>query len=120
MRYIIILLFVSSQCFGQCSHNVYDIATNTYKIIPCTQEEILQRQIDDSLWQVQTITDSITLSDNNFALATIIQTAKSAEGVAYNQLTASQIRALVAILLFKEKAIEPKTLVIRPLTTWIK
>lgn len=49
----------------------------------------------------------------------IIQTAQSAVGVQFDQLTNIQLRALVAILLWKNGAID-NTGVVRPLAEWVK
>jgi XkdW protein len=46
-------------------------------------------------------------------------TAQSAVGVAFDQLTAAQLRSLVAILLWGEKALD-RNGVIRPLAEWVR
>lgn len=49
----------------------------------------------------------------------VVSLAQSAVGVTLNNLTAAQVRALVAILLWKEGAVTPAG-AIRPLAEWVR
>jgi hypothetical protein len=50
----------------------------------------------------------------------VVQLAQSAIGVTLDNLTAAQIKALVAIMLYEHSAIDPSTLTIRPLSAWVQ
>lgn len=51
--------------------------------------------------------------------ARVRTTAQSAVGVAFDQLTAAQLRALFGLLLFREGALD-KNGVVRPLAEWVR
>lgn len=57
-------------------------------------------------------------SDDDKLRAAIVSVAQSAVGVTINDLTAAQVKALLAVLLAKNGAINPDTLAINPLNQW--
>jgi hypothetical protein len=44
--------------------------------------------------------------------------AQSAAGVALQDLTTGQIKALMAVLLYKAGGVDPDTMTVRPLSEW--
>lgn len=53
------------------------------------------------------------------ARALVVQTAQTAVGVAYGSLTAAQVRALLAVLLWREGALAADGTV-KPLSSWVR
>lgn len=54
------------------------------------------------------------------SLTQILTVAQTAVGVTLNNLTAAQVRSLMAILLYKEGGVNPVTLQVKPLNQWVK
>ena len=63
--------------------------------------------------QAQSDADAVALRNK------ILTTAQTAVGIAYDQLSATQLRALFGILLFKADALD-KNGVVRPLSEWVR
>jgi len=85
-------------------------------LTPMTQQEE-----DAFIADQQTQTTAITADQNlsTTALNSIKTTAQSAVGVQLQNLTAAQVRSLLAIILFKSGAVDRATLTIKPLNQWV-
>lgn len=54
------------------------------------------------------------------ARSTILATAQTAVGVQLTALTAAQVRALLACMLYASGGVDPATLTVKPLSEWVK
>lgn len=60
----------------------------------------------------------VTPASSASGSASILSTANNAVGVAYNSLTAAQVRALLSIDLWNKGALHASSLVVKPLSIW--
>jgi hypothetical protein len=65
------------------------------------------------------LVDSIEASHVSKLFTTIKNVAQTTVGIRVDQLSSTQVRALFAIILFKESAIDT-SLKIKPLSQWVK
>lgn len=87
--------------------------------VPCTQDEILQKQIDSIAYTTEYIADKQSDSLRTIQFNNVITTAQSAVGVSVGSLTAAQVRALFLILLYRyNKKAYTEDGKIAPLNRW--
>ena len=72
------------------------------------------------LYEAQVLTWNQADSERAAAIASLKTTAQSSVGMVYTSLDNTQLRALVAILLWQNGAINQQTLAIRPLADWVR
>jgi len=65
-------------------------------------------------------TDITPVPITDTSLTQILSVAQTAVGVTLQNLTAAQVRALMAILLYKEGGVNPVNLQVKPLGQWVK
>jgi len=87
--------------------------------VPLTQQEITAIQAEWTANELIRINDSIADARSRVVKGAIVQTAQTAVGLRYDNLTAAQVRALFGIVLYKEGAIDT-ALRIKPLNQWVK
>lgn len=88
----------------------------TRPLTPAEQVDVDALQAANAALQQQ---ETTRLTDRNAARALVLQTAASAEGIRFDALTTAQLRALLAILLWREGALDAAGLV-RKLTDWVR
>ena len=109
-----ILLLFSASCKAQTlTHSVNGVQ------VPFTATEITlikaEWAVADSIRKI----DSVNTVKQKALQSNIVSTAQTAVGVRVDALTAAQVRALQAILLFKVGAVDT-SLKIKALNTWVK
>lgn len=84
-----------------------------------TAADYTQYRLDSINNRVKIFNDSVEVVKKTALYNSIKTTAQSAVGVAVGSLTATQVRALFAITLFKEDALD-SLLKVKPLGQWVK
>jgi hypothetical protein len=97
----------------------YDAATGRATFRDLTAEEEAQRQADLTAAAAQEAAEAQERADDTAARALVVQIAQTAVGTRFDQLTAQQVRALAAILLWREGALTA-TGQVRPLSEWVR
>lgn len=115
-KLLFLFLLFSSVCNAQ-SGKLYKLVNGVQ--VEYTAQEYLQHSIDSANYVAKVKADSTELAKTNAVRSTIISTAQSAVGVRVDQLTAAQVRSLVAILFHREGAID-SALKVKPLLQWVK
>jgi len=131
MRYILIILFLfSGLLFADTKYRV-NTSTGHREFLSLSDAQKYCQQVGctsiDTIQftNIQFLADSIYKADStiNAQKSAVFQniktTAQSAVGVSYGSLTAAQVRALLAILLWKEDAFT-KTGTVDSLKNWAK
>lgn len=113
---IIALMFSFSSCATQGQSLFGYVNGVLTKMSPKDSASFVQEQVAS---KTQNKADSVTLSAKTIALNSIISTAQSSVGVALNNLTATQVRSLLALMLFQMGGVNPSTLAVNPLNQWI-
>lgn len=97
---------------------VIDCTTGQIARPNLTAGEIAQQQADAQAAATQAAADAQAAQDAAAARALVVQVAQSAVGVRFDQLNATQVRALAAILFWRAGALT-KDGVVRPLADWV-
>lgn len=103
--------------WGQPPWSDQDTLTNT-EVVDCNQPLPSQPQ-NYKFDGTQFISSPVT-TPTETARNAIITTANSAVGVKLVDLTAAQIKALMACLLYAAGGVDIKTMAVRPLSEWLK
>lgn len=95
---------------------VINTTTGAQTLVDLTPEEIAARDAERATAEAE---DTQKTNDDNALRNVIIPLAQSAVGIRLDQLTAAQVRALFAITLWRQGALNPDGTV-RPLNQWVK
>ena len=96
---------------GPMAIQIFNTGEEVYIIVPDDSDQAVVQAVIDA--------HDPTLSTRDETAVSQIRTlAQSAVGVRLQDLTATQVKALLAVLLYKNGAINPADLTIRPLKDW--
>jgi len=113
-KLLFILLIISASAEAQTLYKT----VNGVKV-EFSQADYTQYRIDSVNNRVNLFNDSVATAKKTALYNSIKTTAQSAVGVSVGSLTATQVRALFAITLFKEGALD-SLLKVKPLGQWVK
>lgn len=90
----------------------------TVSILPGVSLTENQRLVFERI--IRDYIDPAYLAEQTAAKSAILTTAQSAVGVKLTDLTAAQIKALMACMLYAAGGVDLKTMTVKPLSEWVK
>lgn len=96
-----------------------DCGTGVARTVPLTPEEIAQRTAWGAGRAAERDADAISTTERSAARARVVQVAQGTVGVHLDRLTATQVRALLAVLLWEAGALNGDGTVRSP-AQWIR
>lgn len=96
-----------------------DSVTGASTLAPYTASEEAARDAEEAAAAAEQQAKQQAAQQAAAARALVVQTAQTAVGVAYGSLTAAQVRALMAVMLWQSGALAADGTV-RPLAAWVR
>lgn len=98
---------------------IVDVATGEQVVRALTAEEHVAYDAQQVAGQQAAQAETTRLADLAAARALVVQTAAGAVGVRFDALTTTQLRSLLAIVLWQGGALDAAG-VVRPLAQWVR